>query len=321
MLNYVETFGIRVNNTLPSPYAMNVNLNSNIEIEFNTDIDTKTVLTSIYILKDTKRKYVGKDLDITDENYVHIDCKITCREKTFIFKPKSQLEKNTRYIIYVNNEKVKGIVTGQKMLFPFISFFDTEGSQTFRPSGIILPEDNKVLDSVDKIQIEDVGSEMYLVQMSKTRNFDNIIFEEIYDSNVIEKEMNLGDGLYYIRAKALNGVFGKVNAFTIKTFHETLVSDQDSDEFFVYEEIEDELENIENYPTGNDVSTQTSTCYMKFNKLLDRGDIDFSESNLTGTLSDSDDEGNIDEHGIVDCANFIVRDRDKEETYVLFVPV
>lgn len=318
MVNSINTLGLRVETVVPSSYDSNVDINTQIILIFNSDLDTGSIVGNFVVLKDKDGIYNGEDIQI--DNYEIVKGTVTYKNKSIIFTPSNQLDKYCRYIIYVKKNTIKDI-HGKVLLQDFISNFDTEIIETVKKTSIIEPLNNSILSSLDSVTIEDVESERYLLQISKQQTFENIVLDTIVSTNVINKEFNLGDGLYYIRAKAMNGNFGDFNVFTIKTHKNTAPTDQDLDEDYIYEPVEiDEIESIGNYPEGINVNEKTNLIYVKFKGLIDIDDIDFYESNLFGELSDSEDFGTISEHGEVDGSYSIVHDEEANETYVFFIP-
>lgn len=327
MASTLHTLGLRVDKATPSMYSVNINVNSEIKIMFNSELNTDTLPNNFFILKDVDRNYIRGNV-IKVEDYEEVPGTASYKDKTIIFTPSNQLEESTRYIIYVKKNKVADIL-GNVMLTDFISYFDTEDSASFDLPIILEPENNSIVDGLNKVSIEDVGGYRYVYQISKQPTFENIIKEEIVDGTELERDFELGDGLYYIRARVEDGEFGVANVFSVRTYKSTTVTDDDISDQFIYEPYDEkELELIASYPENEAVmvNIKTNVYYMKFNSIVPIEDIDFTEAVFEGNYSDEDDQFNDDlevkaqYHGEVDGSFSVVYDEENEETYVFFIP-
>lgn len=321
MVNSVNVLGLRVESISPLKSKTGVDLNSDIKLEFNSDLDTSSIISNIFILEDNRSLYNAlNEIDVDD--YKKVDGTLTYKNKIVTFTPKSQLNIDTKYIIYIPKNNIVDIL-GNIMLTDFISTFSTEPHQTFKRCNIIYPVNNTILKSLDKIEVENLGSERYLIQISKIKTFDNVVLEEIIDSNIIERDFNLGDGLYFLRAKTIDGKFGDDTVLTIKTHKNTVPTDQDIDDNYIWEEYGEEGLILETYPLNDteNISEKTNVIYMKVDGIVDINDIDFYESFIDGTYNDDDDSTSKKSHNEVDGSYTIVQDNEKLETYIFFTPV
>lgn len=316
MINSIETIGLRVENITPAAYSTGVDVNQHIEIEFNSELDTKTIFGNVYILKDTNRKMFGRPDDINVADFDVVKGSLTYRERVIIFKPLGQLEKSTRYIVYVPKNSMRDF-NGRVNLTSYIAFFDTDGYASYPPCEILYPKNNSVIHELSKIELSDLGAEKYVVQISKNKTFENGLYDKVVDLNTVEDDFNLGEGSYYLRARATNGVFGETSFFTIRTIPNTLVSDED--EPFMYQPIESESEYVELdsvFPQGINVHEMTNVVFMKFKGIIPIEEIDFYESGLFEKTMDSD-KFNEDS---VDGAFSVLHDDEANVTYVAFIP-
>lgn len=318
MIQSIDTLGLRVESVLPVPHKIDVNVNSQIIINFNAELNTESIVGSFIVLIDRKGLYTGGEIDLS--LYEALKGTLTYKDKSIIFTPSNQLDKYCRYIIYVKKNSIKNIF-GRVMLTDFTSYFDTEVLATIKPTQIIVPVCNSILTSLEKVEIENVNSDKYILQISKQKTFENVVLDKVFDNNTIEEDFNIGNGLYYIRAKAVNGDFGDVSVFTIKSHINTITTDQDLDEDYIYMPIDnEEVELIGNFPEGINAHEKSNIVYMKFKGEIDISDIDFYESQVYGELSDEEDVGTIKEHGELDGSYSIAYDSEADETYVFFIP-
>ena len=321
-----NTLGLRVETVAPGMYATNVRVDSELKIKFNSELNTDLVPNNFFILKDIDKKYI-RDNILNIEDYEVVEGLVTYKDKTLIFKPSNQLEEKTRYIIYINT-KVADIL-GNPMLLDYVSYFDTEDSKSIDKPAILEPANNSILQSLNKVIISEVDTYRYVVQISKQPTFEIVVYEEIVDGCNLEREFNLGDGLYYIRARAENGEYGDPIVFSIKTYRSTTPTEDDFDEDFIYEPYDEKiLELIETVPALKEVQVnpKQKLMYMKFNEIIPIEDIDFYEAIVYGNYTDEDDqfdedlETNATLHGDVQGSFCVVYDDENEETYIFFLP-
>lgn len=316
MINTINTLGLRVENVNPEKFKTKVNVNSDISVSFNSDLDSSSIFDNFKILKESAVKYDDGEINLSDFDAVAGN--ITYKDKVVVFTPFLPLSINCKYIIYISANGIRDIL-GNTMLVDYISYFSTASYSELGICEILEPEKNKILYSLDKISLSKLDSDKYLIQISKTKTFDNLVLEKVIYTNLLEEDLKLGDGLYYIRAKAMNGEFGESCVITIKTHTNTVPTDQDLDEEYIWQEYQnDELKLLENFPTGIDINQKTNILYMKFNKILGIDSIDFFESFITGETNDEDISET--DNGELDGSYITVSDDEKSETYVFFVP-
>lgn len=318
MMTSISTLGLKPESIFPEKFKTNVSINSEISVYFNSELDASTIVGGFYILEDKEFKYADGSVNL--EEYKVVEGNLIYKDKTIIFTPIDQLNIDSRYLIYMPKECIRDIL-GNVILIDIVSHFTTEGIKTNAKCDILYPINNTTLTSLDKIAVSDVDSEKYLIQISKVKTFDNLVHEEIVDKTVVEKNYNLGDGMYFIRAKAINSDFGDISLVTIKTHENTIPTDQDLDEDYIWQEYEEESGTfIESFPLDKsiNINEKTNVLYMKFKGIVELDDIDFYESYLVGESNDND--SNIISHEQVDGTFSVVHDEEKLETYVVFIP-
>lgn len=329
MIGSLDTLGLRVENVYPKTFSNNVDINSEIEIKFNSELNSNLILNGISLLEDTEKKYIRDNVIKDIDNYDIVPVTITYKDRTVFIRPNMPLKEDCRYIIFADKRILQDIL-GNMMLTDYISYFDTS-NYSYNTCSILIPENNSIIPVLDKISITDTDCDRYCVQISKQPGFETIVYDEIVDGVNIEKTYRLEDGMYYIRAKEENAPeYGIANIFSIKSYRSTTVSDQDLDEDYMFEPLtEEELKMIGSYPENNAslINVKSNIVYEKFNKLINIKDIDFYESFFKGELIDDTDnymsntfKNNQLSHEDVDGHYIFVQDEEKEETYVFFVP-
>jgi hypothetical protein len=318
MLNSIETMGLRVERLSPQQYSTNVDVNSPISVEFNSDLNTGSIMGNFLLLKDYDRKINGIPSSIDISDFEVVKGSLTYKERTIFFTPLGQLEKSTRYIVYIPKGAIKDYL-GRVSLVDYIAFFDTQGFATLSPCDVTYPTNNSVIEQLTRVELLDLNSEKYIVQISKNQDFENGLYDKVVSSNVVEDNFGIGDGSYYLRARATNGVFGETVFFTVKSAPQTLVSDEDAP--FTYQPITDDVvELVDSFPKGINSSEKSNLVYARFDGIIPIEDIDFEECSLYGGLSDDNDAGNIVEHGNVDGRFIVVHDDENYSTYIMFIP-
>lgn len=318
MENSIETIGLRINRATPSDYSTGVDVNSIIEVEFNSDLDTKSIYGNFHVLKDTNRLLVGKPSSIDVKDFEPVKGSLSYKDRVIIFKPVGQLDKSCRYILYVPKYSIKDF-KGRVSMVDYISSFDTDGYSSDKPCNVIFPTDNSVINTLTKIEVENIGAEKYIIQISKNKDFENGVYDRVVSSNIVTDDISnfgIGEGSYYIRAKSTNGDFGITSFFTLRTLPDTLVSDED--EPFIYQAL-DGVDNLitleESFPTGINVHEKTNVSYMKFDGIVNLSDIDFYESGLFEKGVESEEYENEPVEGVMS----VIHDTENNVTYMAFI--
>lgn len=319
MINTLNTLGLQVINVEPGRFTTDADTNTNISVYFNSDLDVVSIMDNFIVLKDKELKYNGGEINISE--FETINGNVTYKDKTIFFTPFNQLESDCRYIVYIFKNGIVDVL-GRSMLIDYISYFSTEPFSAIGGCNITVPENNKTLSALDNIVLSKLDTEKYLIQISKIKTFDNLVIEKVIDTNLLEEDLKLGDGLYYIRAKALNGTFGDSCVVTIKTHSNTIPTDQDLDESYIWQPYDEDKHSLkESFPSNEsfNVNEKTNVIFLKFDGIVDINDIDFYESYMIGESNDEDDQ-NISSHGDVDGIYTVVYDEEKVETYIFFTP-
>ena len=329
MINTIDTLGLKVNTITPDTYSNNIDINTEITITFNSELNKDLISSGILIYEDVNRKY-SRNSRIKEDEYDYITYSLRYSNKTVSIRPNIPLKENCRYIIFIDRRVLQDIL-GNMMTDDFISYFDTTGD-SYNICRILKPANNSIIPVLDSILLEDTYSDRYNIQISRSRDFNTVVYDEIIDGIAINKVYPLPDGMYYLRAKEENAPVysGEPIIFSIKSYQSTTVTDQDVDEEYMFRPIEEEeLLVTGSFPENEGclVNVKSNVTYMKFNKLIDIDDIDFYESYFTGEMVDDTDnylseslDKSMLSHGEVEGHYVFAQDEDNEETYVFFVP-
>ena len=314
MRSPVDFVNLQVDNITPDRYSTGVNIYTSIQVSFNSELNINSIFGNIMLLEDRDRNYTNQN-DIDFNLYTKVECQVTYNDKKVILSPISQLCSTSRYIVDIPINPILDF-KGRSLSENFISFFDTDIPGIFPPCNVVYPKNNSIIQSLDRVEIEDIQSDMYLIQISTNKDFNIGVYENVVSHTNITDNFNIKDGSYYIRAKSTNGEYGDVSFFTIKSHEDAMVLETDY-ETFSFEQIDDNtLNHTSSFPEHNvNVSVKSNLVYMKFDKIIDINDIDFYESGLFDKHI-TDDDYSLDP---LDGTFITINDYSNKCTYVSFV--
>ena len=330
MNNNLMLYGLDVIQISPNPYQPDVNVNASIRIVFNGELNESTVFGNIFILEDTNNVYKGdKVIDVT--KYKQIPGSLVYGNKVVLFTPETPLIKETRYIIYIPARTIKEIL-GKRMELDYVSYFVTETVASLPPSTIVFPKPGAVIDKIQGVVWETQNVQMYVVEISKQPTFEHMVFNQMTENPSVDSDGNvsldvsnvdLPEGLYYVRVRAANGVFGEPTMFFIKTEDKIPVSTEDIRYIDVAEEpFQEEIEVLEVFPEDgfSNVATNLKIMYVKLNQVIPPELASQIVCSVTGELSDEDDMDSIVPHGDMIGTWTLVNDATMNESYIIFTP-
>ena len=314
MRSPVDFVNLQVDNITPDRYSTGVNIYTSIQVSFNSELNINSIFGNIMLLEDRDRNYTNQN-DIDFNLYTKVECQVTYNDKKVILSPISQLCSTSRYIVYIPKNSILDF-KGRSLSENFISFFDTDIPGILPPCNVVYPKNNSIIQSLDRVEIEDIQSDMYLIQISTNKDFNIGVYENVVSHTNITDNFNIKDGSYYIRARSTNGEYGDVSFFTIKSHEDAMVLETDY-ETFSFEQIDDNtLNHTSSFPEHNvNVSVKSNLVYMKFDKIIDINDIDFYESGLFDKHI-TDDDYSLDP---LDGTFITINDYSNKCTYVSFV--
>lgn len=322
MINTIETMGFMVNSISPSKFAADVSVNSVIKIEFNSEIDKRSLSKCITVYEDTRNVYSASST-FRPSSYRKVLGEWSQKGRVIEFEPVAKLKDSIRYIVHITKADAYDILM-RGMRSDFISTFETERFATLPECNILFPENNSIIRILNKVTIEDLGTSAitYILQISRVATFENTIYESTERLTEFT-DFNFGDGLYFIRARASNGDFGPTIVVTVQSRDKTTVTDQDDDEGFIYVPLDDE-EDVKflfdsNVPEGLANKTNLNVLYSKLNENVPLEEIDFFECSVVGETIDKDDSDN--NHGEVDGSFIRLYSKLEGKTYIIFSPV
>lgn len=330
MVNSVETLGLRVESISPEPYMINVNVNTDIKIKFNSELNTSSIVGNFTILNDSNMVYTGINSFKDSSKFNQIQGSISYKDKSIIFTPKEPLKKDTRYLIYIRANGIKDIL-GNDMLIDYVEMFYTESLASLPGCNFISPVFGSIVEELPQFTWSNQNTRCYSFQMSKEPSFETLLCDELIRNTGAASEANsfykpsldLEEGLYYIRVRAINGSWGEVHQIFIKPNKEALVAMEDTYEGMLLVDANDEIEVIDMFPNESscNVDTKVNIIYLKVRGLIEARNINFNECFVMGDLVDLDEEDSVQPHGNVQGKWNVVYDKDEDMTYIIFTPL
>lgn len=332
MNNELETLGLSLLECSPYNNQINVSTSSSINLTFNSDLETSSVIGNILILEDSKLLYVNED-SLKNLGYFSIlDTNISYNNKIVTLKPKDKLKPNTRYIIAIKKDSIKSI-TNKGLYRTYVSSFFTSSIETGDAINVVIPEHGSILDDMPEICWEHTDSEAIILQIAKDNEFKFIIYENIIRrtkdvmADTIKPNGEYEEGLYYVRVKSINGDWGEAIQFFIKKNikEKAKITDDDIVEDtveFEEEEFSNELVILDTFPKPNStmVSDKTNIIYVKVMGEISLNDIDLNRSFVYGGLFEEEDEEKLEAQEYVSGKWCVVYDEFEDASYIIFTP-
>lgn len=314
--------------TQPLNDMRGIDINQIISIKFTHEVNTRTIDSNVFLLKNVND--VELDKDNFDINlYEKVKIKKTYENRTIFLKPINQLDKNTEYIIHVTDQIQNSI---DDFLFKsLIINFETSFEHEYKAPKIISPEYGQIFRS-EKVYVKfynlESEPEAFEIELSTDKFFEDIIGKDVITNtheSVLSYEFEgfLKEGSYYIRVRALNGLYSETKHFFYKENVENGNYLGSENQFDVSEDIVtiDELRLVETFPDDNfsNVSTNINIIYFKFYGKAVLGEFDINNSNVTGRLIDMNDlYNNQTDHGELEGNWEFIYDERTNHSYIIF---
>jgi hypothetical protein len=309
---------------------INVNVNSEISIKFNSDINTSTIIGNFTILNDIEMSYVNSESLKEYSKFSQVQGNVSYRDKIITFKPTEAFKKDTRYLVCIKANGLKDIL-GNAMLVDYVGMFYTESTASLPGCNFITPLFGAILKEVPRFTWTDQHAKCYAFQISKEPSFEVLLCDALIKNTTAEADaepfydstMSLVEGLYYARVRAINGSFGEVLQIFIKDTTEALVSIEDSIENIPFTDYSEELEVLDMFPHENscNMDTKVNIFYLKVKGLILAQNINFGDCFVIGDLLDEDEADTIEPHGKLDGAWNVIYDVTEDITYIIFTPI
>ena len=329
MVNDINTLGLRITEISPRNNEINVNVNSDIKITFNSDIDTQTIIGNITVVEDSNYEYINGDK--YNPKFIPVKGNIMYSDKSIIFKPAMPFKTNTRYIVFVREKSIKDIMHNE-MILPFVSTFFTDPVETLPKVIITSPKSEVILDRMPVIEWASQKTDAYLVQIAKDNSFAILSYEKIIKkiNNELDSKIDLSskkftDGLYYIRVKSINGEWSDdLQIFIKQDKNEKItLTPEDVPEDMIFDELPiDDVVILDYFPKENTsfVSTKLNIIYVKLLGEIKESDIDFNNISVFGSLYDEEDEysSTVTPQEFVGGSWQVIYDNELDVTYIIY---
>lgn len=175
MNNGNDSMGITVVTTVPEAHQCDIAVDTKIQLTFSADLNRSTLNNCMVVFEDYKGIYNGVSSLKNSIDFNIVKGALTYDNRTITFTPEKELQVDTRYIVVVNNT-IKDI-TGSPMLKKYIFAFSTEIAKSFGACEIISPKYGSINSSIPEIHWKDLEAPSYIVQISKSNQFESLLFE------------------------------------------------------------------------------------------------------------------------------------------------
>lgn len=317
MLNNIETLGLKVESIRPSANKKEVETNTKIYVKFNADVMSSTIVGNIALYEDTDGLFNG---EIDTNKLTRINGNISYESKTIIFTPKNELSENKQYIVIVRKNGIKDII-GRSLLVDNVFTFFTKANKALETPTILNPKNADTIREDLIIEFTNTHN-VYNVQISTNIEFDTYVVDDIVNSSnnstvTYSPDKTLEDGLYYIRVKAMGGLFSDTVQCVIGR-NIGLVSKEDYNDLLVEFDGSRVMNMLEAFPVSDKLSgVNLANIYLKFEGEITIDDINFNKSYLLGELFDETDIDDIEEAGYIDPKIITVYDKEEDVTYIV----
>lgn len=328
MNNQNETLGLRVLSVSPSHLEDNVNVNSNIDVIFTSDINPSTLTKNIVVFEDYNKIYKNTN-DLKDySKYSVVKGSISYDDKKLTYTPEKPFNTNSSYIL-VLNDKIMDI-TGNQLVQKYVNVFYTEKVASYPRCEIISPKYGNITNEIPTFKWINQKSPSYVFQMSKVNSFEVLLLNQVIPGNEFEEEISYTpnfdakEGMYFIRVKSEGGEWSNIHQIFIKPITDAVIAEEDTSEMIAFDDFfENLLEPVvilEQFPEPNSVnnSLKTNIIYIKIKGKLEESRINLGDCYIYAeSLDDDHDEYT---HENITGSWSVVYDSYYDATYIIFTP-
>jgi len=330
MKSSVETMGLRVESMTPAMQSIGVDVHEDIRIRFNSDLDTGSIIGNLVVLSDPGLHFVNL-ASMDRSQYETVQGKASYDDRTIIFSPTNPLAENRRYLVFIRAGGLTDVL-GRGLATDFVGIFYTESSATGAKPTFLSPRFGTISSEIPVFTWGDEQTKAYTFQLSREETFETLLCDELLINNVGEyakseylPSLNLTEGLYYARVKAVNGHWSDPIQFFIKREVQEVVSREDAYEDLFLGDLDASfvapIEVLEMFPDDKSfgVSLKTNVVYIKMVGRIGTSDVDFENSYLYGSPFDEEDED--EPQGPVAGEWTLIYDEARDVSYLVFSPV
>ena len=286
MIQSVYQGGLRVESAEPASGSLGASIYTLIRLTFNSELNTGSILNNVMVFEDPNGRYVDMDtIRATPALFPKIEGNYTYKDRVITFTPASMLKNSTKYIVAVKADGITDIY-GNRTVAEQSFHFITEADDVEARVNITTPQTGQVCSQLPEIAWSTVGSTAYYIEVSRQQTFENTVFATAVPKNPetgltplsYRPDLDLPDGMYYLRVKALKGPWSLPVQIFVKRMTEALTSKEDLAEIIDQLNLEDApAELLESFPPTNEanVSERLRCLYFKF-----KGYLDFEAVNL-----------------------------------------
>ena len=328
MNNQNETLGLRVLSVSPSHLESNVNVNSNIDVTFSSDINPSTLAKNIVIFEDYNKSYNGVESLKDYSKFSVVKGSISYADKILTYTPEKPFNTGSSYILVLNDKILD--ITGNQLTQKYISVFYTETVASYGRCEITNPKYGFITNEIPTFSWINQKSPSYIFQISKVNSFEVTVVDEVIAGNEYEEEISYTpdfpaqEGMYFVRVKSENGEWSDTHQIFIKPITDAVIAKEDVSEMisfdYFFENLLEPVVVLEMFPNPDSVnnSLKTNIFYIKIKGKLDESRVNLDDCYISAeTLDDDHDEYT---HENISGSWSIVYDSYYDVTYIIFTP-
>lgn len=265
--------GLRAENTIPESGTLGVSVYSLLQVTFNSELNTGSIVGNIAVFEDLTGKFVNMEtIHKNPSGFARVEGKYTYKDRVISFAPDSPLKNSTKYIVAIKENGIKDIYGN-----PFVAeqsfHFVTESDDVEPKIDIISPERGIVSNQMPEIRWSNAGSSAYHIEVSRQETFETIAFADTVKvfsgtaPTVYKTNEELPDGMYYLRVRALKGLWSDPVQIFIKRITGAISASEDLSDIIHQLEIDQApLEMLQSFPSEENYEAQLNLglCYFKF---------------------------------------------------------
>ena len=300
MIQSIYQNGLRAENMDPLSGTLGASVYSLLHITFNSELNTASIVGNIAVFEDVEGKYVNMDsIRANPSGFPKVDGNYTYKDRVVTFTPSSPLKNSVKYIVAIREGGIKDIY-GNAFVGEQAFHFVTESDDVEAKVTILSPKHGVVAEDVPDISWTNAGSSAYHIEISSQQTFETTAFVDTVKSvsgaparTEYSVGQSLQDGMYYIRVRALKGLWSEPVQIYIKKITGAITTSEDLSDIIDQLEIgEQPLELLEVYPRIEESGLPLSMalCYYRFDGFIPFEELDIYNSTMERVSLDGSTE-------------------------------
>ena len=291
--------GLRAESMSPLSGTLGASVYSLLQVTFNSELNTGSILGNIAVFEDLYGRYAGMEsIRQNPKGFARIEGKYTYKDRVVSFAPESPFKHSTKYILAIREGGVKDIY-GNAFVAEQAFHFITESDDVEPRVVITAPTSGTTMNRISEIRWTNAESSAYHLELSTEKTFETIAFSDTvkaFDGSaptLYNPSIDFQDGMYYIRVRALKGLWSEPVQIFVKRVTDAVVTSEDLSDIIHQLEIDEvPLELLQSFPPEENYETPLGLqlCYFKFKGLVPFDELDMYNSTAEKILIDGSTE-------------------------------